>query len=153
MPDTFPADMPIFPDGQILGTVMAGEQLKVVLQTDRSQEEGVDWYREQLGAAGWREPRPVGLLSRGGFTVPLPTDEDAETAQVAFCRTATGPSARIIAIWRKSRPTEVEVQVNLSTDPRESPCTAAERCGVRCSDTFGQREFCPLRSRHPDPAK
>lgn len=127
VPSNLPDDVPIFPTGTVEGTLLAGDRMIVLIVTDRSPEDVIAWYRDRFTRAGWIEPPPPYLSREDGFTRTWSWDAEEDGSEVTFCRTKDGPSACVVAEPEGDGTTVVELRVNLSTDPRESPYRAAER--------------------------
>jgi hypothetical protein len=111
-----PLQRPLPEGAQIIGSVVEGDVVTILLDTDQSPGDAVAFYGTELAAAGWK------MLStahpRGGF-------EHARHGHAIFCRTDLGPKLTVNAHQYPGRLTQVRLQIDLATD---QPCTdPAER--------------------------
>ena len=108
-----PFPLPVPPGARVLGSVVEGNYIRVVLDTDLAPREAVAFYRDELSASGWTA-LDAGR-SRGGF-------EHASHGHGAFCRTDHGPRLNINAHAYPDTPTEVRLDLDLTpNEPRGYP--------------------------------
>jgi hypothetical protein len=133
VPGTFPADVPLYPDGRLLGSMSVGEVTEVVIEADGAADAVIAWYRSRLLASGWTEceAKPGPPHRRGGFLGSAKLGDDEERASALFCQTPIGPSASVLARRYEAEPTAIHIVVDLTTDPERSPCTEGERARLQ----------------------
>jgi len=64
VPDGFPKDVPVYPDAQVVGGMVAGEGGMLTLQTDDDLDEVAEFYREKLAKEGWSLGPPMDVMGR-----------------------------------------------------------------------------------------
>jgi hypothetical protein len=110
LPDNLPLELPL-PDGaRVLGSLVRGDT-EIVLDATQSPEEVIDFYREQLTAAGWEEPEEPDFS--GGFV------SSGVGNGISLCQSKKGPRFSLRTLESDTGLTDV--RLNLS-DGRHSGC-------------------------------
>ena len=134
LPDPLPVPIPL-PDGaRVVGSQILGSVATIVLDVDLSEDAALAFYRARLEADGWTPPAQQPGSHGGGFA---PTWHGPT---LVYCRSTRGPSLSVQATAIAGGP--ADVRLNLTTDPRQSPCAPQPHHG-------GMRD--PLPSLAPPP--
>jgi hypothetical protein len=109
LPANSPVTIPFPEQSNLLGTLVRGpEHATIVLDAPFPPGGVLDFYREQLTAAGWEElPQPGPF--QGGFTH---TSRD-QASYATFCHGKRGP-ALMIAVLKKDTNADVRLELDLS---------------------------------------
>jgi len=111
LPSELPFDVPVPPLAVVIGTVMDGHFTTVLLDTDLSPKQALDFYDGELTRTGWTA-LDTGR-SHGGF-------EHANHAHGTFCRSSRGPKLTLNAHAYPDEATEIRLDLDLTPD---EPCT------------------------------
>jgi len=131
IPKHLASDLPLPPDSEVLGALVANSSSSVVvLDSALSPEDVLAFYRDRLTATGWNIPSSETPPS-GGFTSPPPRD----SIRVLFCRgadnTALWIAARILSSQSTGQSTDVRLEWQTpapgTQDPRQAPCASRQR--------------------------
>lgn len=111
LPDELPAEVPLPDNAQIVGSLVRGQKsVEVVFDIDQPADRVLDFYREYLTAAGWRELEFLG--PPGGFV--------STAFPVTFCQDALDLSLSVTAYPMEEAPTDVRLHLHTASD--DSPC-------------------------------
>jgi hypothetical protein len=112
LPDRLPYDLPLPPDARIVGSVSDERNATIYLDTGRSPDEVLQFYRGRMQAPEWDVIEPH-MPAQSGF---VPTMYDPG---LLFCQGPKGPSLRVYARYGG---TGTDVMLEVGNDPRWSPC-------------------------------
>ncbi len=116
LPEKMPVDIPLPEGSQVVGTVVRGEEsIQIVLDTNNPPDRVLEFFRQQLSAAGWStQDQSVG--PSGGF-VP-----SGISNEIILCKSIKGPSLFLSATSEKGAPTDVRLNLNTSKT-QQYPCS------------------------------
>jgi hypothetical protein len=117
LPDRLPYDLPVPPERRIVGSVADEGTATIYLDTDRSPDEVLQFYRERMQAPEWDVIEPH-MPMQSGF---VPTMHDSG---LLFCQGPKGPSLRVHAQYGDAA---TDVMLQVVSDPRWSPCQGQPR--------------------------
>ena len=108
LPEKLPVDIPL-PDGsRVIGSVVRGdESIQIVLDASQRPDLVLDFYRQQMQAAGW-SPQDQSATPSGGFVPP------SLAAGVTYCQSRAGPALFINASADPGQTTDVRLTLNTS---------------------------------------
>lgn len=122
LPEQLPVEIPIADGSRIVGSLVRGRySVTIVLDSDRTPVQVLDFYRERMQAAGWAVPE-MPMHGGGGFMPAFFAN------RIMFCRGARGPALNVSADAEPGKPTDVRLDVQL--DPRHSPCGQRHHMGM-----------------------
>lgn len=116
LPDDLPFALPIPEDTRVLGTLI-DQSTVMLLDSGQTMERVMDFYHEQLTAAGWRnqvEQAP----HEGGFVHSVALIRNYAT----YCQGDGGASLNIWTLPAGSGRISVRLELQTYDDPTQSPC-------------------------------
>jgi hypothetical protein len=121
LPPTMPFEIAIPPQSTLLGSLFRSpEHIEVVIDSELSSAEVLQFYTDTLTAAGWYKPElPMGG-PQGGFTH---TAVLGAHQGIVFCQGERGPAITLL-ISKPSAQPKTQIKINIVTDSRFSPCAA-----------------------------
>lgn len=120
LPDAWPAAIPLPDHSQLLGSLMRNPRMiEVVIDSALVPDDVLQFFRDQLSAAGWTEPKVPRHM--GGFTHGYSRPSQG----ALFCLGKRGPSLEINVAPTPDGSTDVRLHLN--SDPHHSPCGSMNR--------------------------
>jgi hypothetical protein len=102
----------------VLGTLVRSEtQIEIVLESDLSPQEVLDFYRARLAALGWQEPEEIQSRQEGGF---LHSNFGTDTNSI-FCQQSSGAGLTLQTLPLEG--TTTTVRLNISLERERNPCS------------------------------
>lgn len=120
VPDDLPVPLPVPPEAQVIGSVIDGDYLKIVLDTNRTPQQVIAFYSDELSRSGWTALESG--RSRGGF-------EQASHGHGVF-RSDLGPTLHINTLAYPDVPTEVRLDLDFGGDQSGADEVARRSAGV-----------------------
>ncbi len=116
LPSDLPENIPIPNDAETIGSLVRsdGKYIEIILDDPQNPNKVMEFYRNSLSKAGWKESK-ASYPGSGGFS--------STPSMAAFCRyERKGPSLTVRAYTQDGeKPTDVRIQ--LDTNPQTSACT------------------------------
>jgi hypothetical protein len=97
VPASFPKDVPVYPNTQILNSMTAGDVVHLTLISKESIEKIAASYKEQMKREGWKESASFTM----GTTVTMAYDKDTRQATVAISKMDKGESGIQLQVSQK----------------------------------------------------
>ncbi len=97
VPDTFPKDVPVYPNAQVLNSVTAADIVHVTLISKDDIEKIVAAYKENMKQQGWKETTALTI----GTTVTMAYDKDKRHATVAISQAEKGKTGIQLQVSQK----------------------------------------------------
>ena len=97
VPSSFPKDVPVYPNTQILNSMTAGDIVHLTLISKEGIEKIVTSYKDQMTKQGWKETASFTM----GTTVTLSYDKDTRHATVAVSKMDKGESGIQLQVSQK----------------------------------------------------
>ncbi len=97
VPASFPKDVPIYPNTQILNAMTSGDIVHLTLISKENMEKIAATYKEQMKQQGWKESAALTM----GTTVTLAYDKDNRHATVAISKMDKGETGIQLQIAQK----------------------------------------------------
>lgn len=97
VPASFPKDVPVYPNTQVLNSMTAGDVVHLTLISKESMEKIAASYKEQMKQQGWKESASFTM----GTTVTMAYDKDTRQATVAISKMDKGESGIQLQVSQK----------------------------------------------------
>jgi hypothetical protein len=97
IPASFPKDVPVYPNTQVLNSMTAGDIVHLTLISKENIEKITTAYKEQMKRAGWKESAAFTM----GTTVTMAYDKDTRHATVAISKMDKGDSGIQLQVSQK----------------------------------------------------
>ena len=97
VPASFPKDVPVYPNTQILNAMTSGDVVHLTLISKESMEKIAASYKEQMKQQGWKESASFTM----GTTVTMAYDKDTRQATVAISKMDKGESGIQLQVSQK----------------------------------------------------
>ncbi|MBW4417898.1 MAG: hypothetical protein KME13_01565 [Myxacorys californica WJT36-NPBG1] len=121
LPEKLPVDLPLPSNAKVIATLVRNQKhAEVILDATQSPDQIRAFYKAQLQAAGWKNPRSYSHFNseRPGFIVSDSTDN----LPLYFCKSAQGPGLSIASGRGSSNaPTDVRLYLDNGSDICQEP--------------------------------
>ena len=97
VPSSFPKDVPVYPNTQVLNSMSAGDIVHLTLISKDNMEKIIASYKEQMSKQGWKETASFTM----GTTATIAYDKDNRHATVAVSKMEKGESGIQLQVSQK----------------------------------------------------